>query len=165
MNKYLMLSAAAVLASSASAYAGSHTFVFGTASGGSYCDGGTVVTAIGGNKAVRAWKHTNNNCASGTSEGQGLVGKIKGLKKASDMSDTFEGKNYGVFSEQLSYTLPGAIKTGGTWTLWIGLNGTTSIEGTSGVLNQVNARSMGKGKTSSASVVKALIQQRLNQKS
>jgi hypothetical protein len=155
-----MLSAAAVLASSASAFAGTHSFTFGTSGGGSYCDGGTVTTAIGGNKAVRAWTHTNNNCASGTSEGQGLVGKIKGLKKASPMSDTYEGKLYGVFSEQLAYTLPGKIASGGEWTLWIGLDGVTSFEGNSGVLNNVDAHAFSKGKVSTASVVKQLIAQR-----
>ena len=159
MNKYLMLSAAADLASSASAYAGTHTFVFS-----GFCDGGTVVTAIGGNKAVRAWTHTNNNCASGTSEGQGLLGKIKGLHKAlSPMSDTFEGKNYGVFSEQLSYTLPAKIANGGVWTLWIGIDGVTSIEATSGTLGSVDGTVLNKGKTSTASAVKQLIAQR-NQK-
>ena len=162
MNKYLMLSAAAVLASGASAYAGTHTFVFGTASGASYCDGGTVVTAIGGNKAVRAWKHTNNNCASGTSEGQGLVGKVKGLGTVSQMSDTIEGKNYGIYSEQLGYALPKKIATGAAWSLWVGVNGISSFEGNSGVLNKVNAHVYGKGSASTFNAVKNLIQNHKN---
>lgn len=162
MNKYLMLSAAAVLASGASAYAGTHTFTFGTSGGGSYCDGGTVVTAIGGNKAVRAWKHTNNNCASGTSEGQGLVGKTKGLGSISLMSDTFYGKNYGIFSEQLSYSLPKKLVSGGAWTLWVGVNGVSSFEGNSGVLNNVNAHVHGKGSVSTFNAVKNLIQNHKN---
>jgi hypothetical protein len=152
-----MLSAAAVLASSASAYAGTHTFVFS-----GYCDGGTVVTAIGGNKAVRAWTHTNNNCASGTSEGQGLLGKVKGLGSASEMSDTFFAKNYGIYSEQIAYTLPKKIANGATWTLWIGLDGVSSFEGNSGTLGSVNAHVVGHGTKSTAASVKALIAQHKN---
>ena len=162
MNKYLMLSAAAVVASSANAYAGTHTFTFGTASGGAFCDGGTVVTAIGGNKAVRAWTHTNNNCYGGTSEGQGLLGKVKGIGTLSDMSDTYLGKNYGIYSEQLAYTLPKKIANGQPWTLWIGLDGVTSFEGNAGVLTSVGAKGYGKGTTSTFSAVKQLIKNHKN---
>ena len=46
MNKYLLLSAAAALASTA-ANAGTAvgSFTFGTSGGGSYCDGGTVYSS------------------------------------------------------------------------------------------------------------------------
>jgi hypothetical protein len=161
MNKYLMLSAAAVLASSASAYAGTHTFTFGTADGGAYCDGGTVNTDIGGNKAVRAWTHTNNNCASGTSEGQGLLGKVKGLGTSSEMSDTFYGKNYDIFSIQIAYTLPKKIANGQPWTLWVGEDGVTSFEGNSGTLVDVDG-AVHRGTKSTAAAVKQLIAQHKN---
>ena len=41
MNKHLMISAAALLASTVSADAGERKFTFGTMGGGSFCDGGT----------------------------------------------------------------------------------------------------------------------------
>ena len=166
MNKYLMLSATAVLASGASAYAGTHTFTFGSSKGGSYCDGGQVTTAIGGDKVIRAWIHENHNCEGSTSIGQGLVSKSKekGLKNASDMSDNGFGKNYGIFSEAENYTLPGKIASGQTWTEWLTINGTTSFETNSGPLLNIDAHVYGKGTKSTSSVVRQLIQQRLTEK-
>jgi hypothetical protein len=165
MNKYLLLSAAAVLASTAANAAGSHSFTFATAGGTAYCDGGTVATGVDGGAlsgAVRAWKHTNNNCASGTSQGLGLLSKTTGLGKNAAMSDTLEGKNYGVFTEQLTFTLPKKIKQGGAWTLWVGLSGVTAFEGNSGEL--INVTPARKGAVSTASVLNKLIQARLNGK-
>jgi hypothetical protein len=162
MNKYLMLSAAAVLANTAAANAGVHSFTFGTTYGGSYCDGGVIYTGVDGGAnsgAVRAWTHTNNNCASGTSEGQGLLGKISGLGKTANMSDTFFQKNYGCNYLQISYTIPKKVATGKNWTLWIGESGFTSFEGNSGVLNNVTAARhvTSHGKTSTLAKVKQLL--------
>jgi hypothetical protein len=165
MNKYLMLSAAAVLAGTAGANAGTHSFTFATAGGTAYCDGGTVATGVDGGAlggGVRAWVHSNNNCASGTSQGLGLLGKINTLGKTAVMSDTLEGKNYGSFTEQLSFTLPKKIHSGAAWTLWIGLSGFTAFEGNSGEL--INTTPARKGAVSTASVVKGLIQARMNGK-
>ncbi|MGH6890578.1 MAG: hypothetical protein ACREHF_15560 [Rhizomicrobium sp.] len=39
MNKFFLMSAAAVLASTDTASAGTHTFTFHSTGGGSYCDG------------------------------------------------------------------------------------------------------------------------------
>jgi hypothetical protein len=114
MNKYLMLSAAAVMASSA-ANAGTflHAFTFGTGGGGSYCDGGSVYSS---GTSIWSWRHTNNNCAGGVSEGQGVVGGLlAGTIKGGNMSDTFYGQNYGAFSVYLSYTLPKKLKNGKPW--------------------------------------------------
>ena len=89
MNKYLMLTAAAVLAGTASANARTYSFTFGTANGGVYCDGGTVYTGRDRgiySGAVWSWQHTNNNCAGGVSNGQGILGKTAGLGKIADMS-------------------------------------------------------------------------------
>jgi hypothetical protein len=85
---------------------------------------------------VWSWQHTNNNCASGVSYGQGLVGKVVG-QSAANMSDTFFGQNYGIFSEYLSYTLPKKLKNGKPWELFVGINGTTSFLGNEGVIINV----------------------------
>jgi hypothetical protein len=163
MNKYLMLSAAAVLASTGANASGVHSFQFGTAYGGSYCDGGTAYTGVDGGAnsgAVRAWIHTNNNCASGTSQGIGLLGKIAGLGKTSVMSDTLYGKNYADFTVQLSFALPKKFKAGQPWTLWVGFSGTTNFEGNHGPLINVSpGRHMVKGHStkSTTALVKQLI--------
>ncbi|HWE07102.1 MAG TPA: hypothetical protein VG274_10360 [Rhizomicrobium sp.] len=154
MNKYLMLSAAAVLASATGAYAGTfqHSFTFGTAGGSPYCDGGSVYTS---GATVWSWQHTNNNCSGGVSYGQGLLEKNGLYGKNANMSDNFFGKNYGIFSEYLNYVLPKKIKNGKPWELYVGINGTTSFFGNSGVLVDAAAA---KGRVSTASMLKGLIQ-------
>jgi hypothetical protein len=148
MNKYLMLSAAAVVASATGANAGTHSFTFGTAGGGSYCDGGTATT----NGIVWAWQHTNNNCYGGVSTGQGLLGKVKGMGKIADMSDNYFG-NYK--SIALNYTLPKKIASGNQWTLWVEFSGVSSFLGNSGVL--VNATAAKKSHTSTVAKLKTMI--------
>jgi len=154
MNKYLMMSAAAVLASTG-ANAGTHSFQFGTAGGGSYCDGGTAVTGGG----IAAWQHTNNNCASGVSTGQGLLGKMVALgSKGYDMSDNYYGSAKSI---ALNYTLPKKIKNGGQWTLWVEFSGVSSFLGNSGVLINTTPGRHGvttKSKKGTATNVKQLIQ-------
>jgi hypothetical protein len=171
MNKYLMLTAAAVLATTASASAGScFSFTMATFDGGAYCDGGRISTGVDGGAlsgAVRAWVHTNNNCNSGTSQGQGLLAKIAGLGKSSVMSDTYFAKNYGIYSEQLSFALPKTIKNGQLWTLWVGMNGTTSFEVNTGVLLNVGKCQNGPkshGTKSTVDVVKEIIAAHRNAK-
>jgi hypothetical protein len=159
MNKYLMLTAAAVLAGTASANAGTHSFTFATAGGTPYCDGGTVYTGRDGgiySGAVWSWQHTNNNCASGVSTGQGILGKTTGFGKVADMSDNFEAQNYGIYSEVLNYTLPKKLKPGQPWTSWIELGGSTSFEGNSGVL--ANPMPGHEGTQSTLASAKSLIQ-------
>lgn len=160
MSKYLLMSAAAVLASTGTATAGAYSFAFGTSGGHSYCDGGTIYTDLGSSNDAAAWKHTNNNCASGTSQGGGLLEKVKGLGWVWILSDNFEAKNYGVYTEETSYTLPKRIKTSGAWTLWISLSGTSNFEGNSGKLNKVTAGAHGiesHGTTSTLARVNQLI--------
>lgn len=159
MNRYLLMSAAAVLAGTGTANAGVHSFTFATSGGTGYCDGGTITTNIA-NSVGAAWIHTNNNCASGTSQGAGLLGKIKGLGKVWVMSDNFEGKNYGVFAEYFTYTFSKKIRTGAQWTLWIGISGTSSFEANSGELINVTAGARGiksHATTSTAATVSQLI--------
>ena len=172
MNKYLMLSAAAVLATTASASAGGNCFMFtfASANGDPYCDGGTIRTGLDGGAfsgAVRAWVHTNNNCADGQSGGFGILAKINGLGKVSLMSDSLEAQNYGIFSETLNYTLPKKIKNGQPYGLWIGMNGTTLFYGNGGVLVNVSKcqnGSMSHGTKSTIEGVKEIIAAHRNAK-
>lgn len=132
MNKYLMMSAAAVLASVAGAQAGTpkYSFQFGDANGASYCDGGTVYSS-GAN--IWAWQHTNNDCQGGVSYGQGLVGKNSVTGKSADMSDNI----YGSSGLTLNVVLPAKLKTGAPYSIWCQYSGTTSFECNSGTLANV----------------------------
>ena len=170
MNKYLMLTAASVLATTASASAGGncYMFTFATANGAPYCDGGTIRTGLDGGAfsgAVRAWQHTNNNCAGGVSSGYGLLGKVNELGKVSFMSDSIEAQNYRDFSYSVNYTLPKKIKNGQPYGLWLGEFGTTLFYGNGGVL--VNASKcqngpMSHGTKSTVESLKAIIQAHRN---
>jgi hypothetical protein len=96
MNKYLLMSAAAVIAGTTTAGAGTYCFNFASANSGSYCDSGMIFTGVDGGAfsgALRAWTHENNNCGGGASEGYGILGKTNGLGKVSFMSDDFYAKN------------------------------------------------------------------------
>ena len=133
MNKYLMMSAAAVVASTGAASADTHSFTFGTFSGGSYCDGGTAITGGG----VYVWQHTNNNCSGGVSNGQGLLGKKTPVGTVASMSDNYFGA---ATSIALNYTLP--QKWSGKkarWTGWVEFSGTSSFEFNSGPLLNITA--------------------------
>jgi len=135
MNKYLMLSAAAVFAATgANAGTFQHSFTFGTSGGGAYCDGGNVYTS---GATVWSWTHTNANCASAVSFGQGLLEKSGVYGKNANMSDNYESKLYGSNYFYLNYTLPGKLKNGKPWELFAGFSGTSSFFGNSGVLVSV----------------------------
>jgi len=157
MNKYLLLSAAAALATTA-AHAGTQTatFGFGTPSGGSYCDGGTLYTS---GSSVWSWQHTNADCYGFTSMGQGLKGKLNASGKGASMSDTFFGADYGIFSEYVGFVLPAKIKNGKTWQVWVGINGTTSFLANTGPLINVSSPGhVNHSKKSTMSNLKQLIQ-------
>jgi len=160
MNKYLMMSAAAVLAGTASTAANaSHSFTFGTAYGGSYCDGGTVLQQT----SIWSWAHTNNNCAGGTSYGIGVLGKAAAVVypptatgfKAAVMSDVYFCQNDGLCSWAISYALPKKIKTGQPWVLFIKFSGTSAFLGNYGLLT--NASPGHKSKVSTVTKMKELI--------
>jgi hypothetical protein len=168
MNKYLMLTIAAALASTASASADTYCFILFTS--GSNCDGGKVQTKVDGGAlsgSVRAWAHTNNNCVGATSQGQGLLAKTPGLGKVSLMSDNMLAKNYGIYSEQLSYALPKKIREGAKWTMWVGLSGISVFEGNYGTLYDVRKGQncvVGHGRKSTLDGVKGLIAAHRNAK-
>ncbi len=133
MNKYLMLSAAALIATTAGANAKGTPltqFTFGSSGGGAYCDGGTLHKTTA---TAWAWTH-NYEAACGYSYnafGQGLNGKNKATGKSADMSDNSYAHASGI---ALSYTLPSKMNAGGTWTLWVTFGGTSSFEGNEGTL-------------------------------
>ena len=171
MNKYLMLGAAALLAGTASATAGAYCFGFGSANGGSFCDGGILYTGADGgafHNAVRIFVHTNDNCNGGTSEGFGILGKTKGFGDYSTMSDDSYAKNYGIYSEFVAYSLPKKIKDGQPWVLWL-IADTTTFEGNAGVLVNVSkcqaAPPPGRGRTSTLAGLKAMLEARRAKKS
>lgn len=136
MNKYLMITAAALLAGGTGAHAGTHSFVFGTANGGSTCTSFTVTTGLdGGIDHNGAWAIVYHSCNGGSNFGQGLVEYgVKHLGDVADMSDTILGQAYGVYSQQLSVALPRKLKAGKPWSLWLGIDGISSFEMNSGVL-------------------------------
>ena len=160
MNKYLMLTAAALLANGATAQAGerpqTHSFAFGT-SGGNYCTSFTVTTGLdNGFDKNGVWAIVYKSCNGGPSNfGQGLVAKVKHMGDIADMSDTVLGQNYGVFSEQVNFTLPKKLKAGEPWSLWAGIGGTSSFEANSGVL--VDTGGARRGARSTFDAVKQLL--------
>jgi hypothetical protein len=158
MNKYLMLTAAALLANSSNAQAGTHSFAFGT-SGGGFCTSFTVTTGLdGGFDKNGVWAIVYNSCGSGIYYGQGLVADVKGMGEVADMSDTIAGGNYGNFSEQINFVLPKKLKAGKPWSLWIGLDGISSFEANSGVL--VNTGAAHRTAKSALDVVRQLVKTR-----
>jgi hypothetical protein len=162
MNKYLMLSAMALLAGTTCAAAKDFCYEFGF---DGYCDGGMISwnTSTAFHGAVRSWRHLNNNCASGTSEGFGILGKTKGLGDYVTVSDDFYAKNYGIYSEQIAYSLPAKIKDGAKFYLWLSLDGSTFL-GNSGTLENVEkcqvGRTFGHGRRSTLDGVKAILEAR-----
>lgn len=153
MNRFLMLSAAAVLGTAA-ANAGTQkqSFVFASINGQTFCDGGTVYTS---GATIWSWQH--DNCGEAVSFGQGLTGKNKTLGLMAGMSDNFFAQQYEIYSTYLSYVLPGKLKTGKPWSQWIGFDGTTSFETGSGIIVVVGAGHKAGNAKSTTSVLKQLI--------
>jgi hypothetical protein len=155
MNKYLMLSAAALFATThADASSLLYSFKFGTAEGGSYCDGGNVYGDAG--SPVMSWQHTNADCYGAIGYGMGSLAKFNGLKgKYALMSDTSFSQTSGFYFEVL---LPNKLKHGvGIWELWAGFSGTSAFEANEGPLVQVDAARGKRNGRSIASNIKQLI--------
>jgi hypothetical protein len=164
MNKYLMLTAAALLSSATSIDAKTYCFHFESNAGGSYCDGGRLTTGVDGGMlggAARAWVHTNNNCVGGTSQGYGFLSKTPGLGKVSLMSDNFLAKNYNSYSTSIAWTFPKRIQQGAPYTIWVGMNGVTFFEvASSGFLVGVDnckQGTKGRGRTSTLAALRELL--------
>jgi len=127
MNKYLMMTAAAVLGSASPALAAdqskTHTIHFLTASGGSYCDGMSFQKSRAPNApAIATGLHLNEDCA-------GKVGQMIGTvnKTAFHLSENYSS------SVAYMYDIFKPIRNGGTWDLWICYSGTTCFEGGGGI--------------------------------
>jgi hypothetical protein len=127
VNKYLMLSAAALLAGTTGTEAGTaaHSFQFASASGGSYCDGGTVYT---NGSSIWSWQHTNNDCAGGVGSGNGRLGKQGESFKGADMSDNSFAENYHSYAEVINYLLPKKFKDRSRWEMDCSFSGTTAFQ-------------------------------------
>jgi hypothetical protein len=133
MNRYLLLSAAALLASASGATAKQTT---------SYCG----MKIFQPQKGVFAVQYTDG------STGQGLARKTH-HQRFVELSNNSEG-NYS--SMALSYDLSLPFKSG-KWAQWIEFSGTTSFEANSGTCN-ANSRQGDDGSVTSK--VKAMVQAR-----
>ncbi|HWA04053.1 MAG TPA: hypothetical protein VG819_11070 [Rhizomicrobium sp.] len=152
MNRYLVLSAAALLAGISPAQAGGGGFRFGTIGGAPLCDTGEVFA----NGIAWAWQHAFLDCGGGVSNGQGLLARVEGIGKGALMSDNHT-ENY--TSVGISYWLPKKLKDGNIWSLWVELSGTTSFKYESGVILTGGARAPA-GAKDTLEKVRALIRAR-----
>jgi hypothetical protein len=154
-NKYLLMSAAALLASTAAASAGERQFQFGSVFGGSYCDGETGYWS----GANYQWVHTNADCAGATGIGNpGIEGKTPTLGKVVDMTDTYTMQNPGA----CSYVFPSKFRLGGKWSFVCNNLDGTKFKLKGGVLASPNANA-GDATKSSLSTVKAMLAERARQ--
>jgi hypothetical protein len=123
MNKYLMISAAAILGSVSPAFAGdqakTHTIHFYSSGGQSYCDGMTFAkTGV----HVAAGQHLNEDC-------NGRDGQVIGTV---DTTAFHLSENYSN-SIALLYDIFKPIRNGGTWDVWVCFSGTSCFESGSGI--------------------------------
>ena len=161
MNKYLMMSAAGLVATvgtAGTANAGTRSFHFGTSTGTSYCDGGKGTW----HGAAYVWVH-NFTHACGFSfnapSGPGIAGYTKGIGKNVNMTDTY------TYSHALcSYDFPARFLVGGHWSLWC-VTGTSVIEVNHGVILAGLARHQPGAAKSSLSAVKDILAKMKAQKS
>jgi hypothetical protein len=142
MNKYLLLSAAAALATTAAgtAQAGSFSVHYGTSSGGSYCDG-----LIGASTASYvAGQHIYTHCSPSSVynknlEDLGLVMKgdknIPKKKKGGNagLSDTTFAVYDADYSVAILFDVETPVAAGGKWDLWEGF-GDSGFLGNEGLL-------------------------------
>jgi hypothetical protein len=130
VNKYLMMmsAAAAVLAGTGGA-------------SGQLLSNGCGLGTIQNEKGVYSVQYSN--CLhSGIDFGQGLVRKTP-QGKFLDLSDSYFVASGIVMSFDLSFPL----KNGGTWALWVGMNGTTSFISDSGTYTMGGTPKKGGGKS------------------
>ena len=137
MNKYLMMSAAAALATMAAgtAEAGTYSVHFATPAGASYCDG-IIGTSNG---AVFAGWHIYQHCTSAHATNlriEGLMEKLKGDpvgKHNVNFSDDSLAFNYHE-NYAISFDIQTPIVAGNKWDAWINNMGSTAYIANSGVL-------------------------------
>ncbi len=136
MNKYLMMSAAAALAVSAAgeADAGTSSVHFGTASGGSYCDG--LILHHSGHLYVglHVYTHCSSTDANLPVLGLGEMWKQDpvGAKNVNLADLTFAYNYHDAYA--CTYDLEIPVKAGGKWALWCTLNGESGFLVNDGIL-------------------------------
>jgi hypothetical protein len=162
MNKYLMMTSAALLATTAAgnAEAATHTYIIHFGSGSTYCD--SLLLHKNGN--VYAGKHLYTACGSGPDvliEGLGSSGGVPpGKGKGGNVNigdDTLAyiyHQNYSV-----SYDLQTPFKNGGTYAVWINDTGSSSYIANEGVY-EVGNKARSNSHESTLSKVVALIAKR-----
>jgi hypothetical protein len=139
MNKYLMMSAAALLAGAATG---------ADAKSATLCDdqGNPIAYLSYGDKIY-------NVAYEGGGIGFGIGGKTKGLGEHVTLSDNYA---FGASTAaSFDFSLP--FKGGGTWNLWLEFSGNTSFEANAGTYTLCTAAMTGRGTVVAAT--KALIAQ------
>jgi hypothetical protein len=125
MNKYLMLTAAALVGTAIPALAKQHeqiyTIQFGTSNGGSYCDGMSFYKSPYSGAKIELGMHLQTGCGTANTE---VAGKQN--KKTVNLVDNWQGPT------TFLYEISRPIKNGGTWALWICQEGTSCFEDNSG---------------------------------
>jgi hypothetical protein len=148
MNKYLMLSAAALVASTSGAAAANASRT-DTVTFDGYC--GSVRIVHSGPQYNAAFF----SCGGAlTGIGFGLAQKTKGMGRHVDISDNQYGNNRSI-AVNTDFSLP--FRTGGTWGLWIEFSGVSSFLGNSGTYSVNVPAHQGKGKSLTAET-RALIE-------
>ena len=139
MNKYLMMSAAAVLTAT-----GGSAHAAGEQSGNIVFSG--TCSGIALHWQGQAYAAAYLNCSgTPTAYGQGLAGKTKGIGKNVDLSDNYviDGSN----TESVNFDISLPLKNGGKWFLWLQLSGVTSFEANAGKYNLGGATKYGTGQS------------------
>ena len=123
MNRYLMMSAAALFGSASPAFASDqakmHTIHFGTANGGTYCDGMKFQKT---GPHLAAGQHLNADCA----------GKVVQVIGTVDKTAFHFSENAGSSSAYM-YDIFKPIRDGGRWDMWACFSGVSCILGNSGI--------------------------------
>jgi hypothetical protein len=119
MNKYLLLTAAALIGTVAPAVANANAGRIYTIHFNSFCDGMTFHRTQA--PPIASGEHLNLDCAGGTAPVMGTVKKSEFL--------LFETASP---STQFAYAIHKPIRNGGEWDLWVCFSGTTCFSGGGG---------------------------------
>ncbi|MGH6887587.1 MAG: hypothetical protein ACREHF_00040 [Rhizomicrobium sp.] len=126
MNKYLAMSAAALLGSTLPAAAGqlsqAHRIHFATSNGGSYCDGMLFYKSPYAGANIALGSHLYSGCGSTNAP---VAGKMHASKVV--LVENWQGE-----PPVLLYDISKPIRNGGTWSSWACYSGTSCSELNSG---------------------------------
>jgi hypothetical protein len=125
MNKYLMLTAAALVGTAIPALAKQqeqvYTIQFLSGNGGSYCDGMSFYKSPYSGVKIELGTHLQTGCSAANVPAAGQQ-----HKKTVDLVSNWQGPTTYIFD------ISRPVKNGGTWTLWLCQEGTSCFEGNSG---------------------------------